>query len=487
MRSLSSLRTGFLCAACLCWCTSVFAQSFEEYKKQSQALFQAYKQQQEASAQAFRDKINKEFSKRLGHPWSLQEPKPATKNPLKEIPPAPIPPVPETRVTKPDASYTSVKVMNDFPVLVKDDKLPPLGMQEPESITHVMFNFMGDYCDLFKGRKRVIPASVKESDISRAWEEMACPDYYLLAATFRHLQNRLALCDWATLSLAEEAANCFCESKTSTESVLLQVWLLSQSGLQVTMAVDENDKLRLLVATDKLLFDYPALFADGQVFYVIDHKPIKEAAVQAFRFPGTRPVKMAFESPFKSQERSIQGSRSMVDQNRIRFYNRYPDYCDEGFPLSSFYYHAMVPLSQSAKNALYPALKKRIEGKSTAQAAEILLKYIQMEYPYREDEKVWRKERYFYAEETLCYDYSDCEDRAILYSWLVRDLLGLKTALVYYPGHVATAVRFMERIPGDATIIDGERYLICDPTFMEASIGMEMTTVDRSKARVIPL
>ena len=34
----------------------------------------------------------------------------------------------------------------------------------------------------------------------------------------------------------------------------------------------------------------------------------------------------------------------------------------------------------------------------------------------------------------------NCEDRAILFTRIVRDLLGLKFILIYYPGHLASAV-----------------------------------------------
>ena len=34
----------------------------------------------------------------------------------------------------------------------------------------------------------------------------------------------------------------------------------------------------------------------------------------------------------------------------------------------------------------------------------------------------------------------NCEDRAILFTRIVRDLLGLKCILIYYPGHLASAV-----------------------------------------------
>lgn len=486
MSTTIKLACSFVCAALLCG-PLAFGQSFEEYKKQSQNKFNAYRQQQQEVLNQYRNKINKEFSDRLNRPWQLHPSSPAKTNPIKEIPDIPIPPVPENQSSNTENRYTSIRVQPQR-VETPADELPPLEQETPEGVQTVHFTFLGEKCSLRIGRGvRVTLNSTDEAVISQAWKKMACPEYNILAADFQHAREKMGLCDWATLNFAEEASSCINGSKTSAEAILLQVWLLSQSGLQAVMAVDENGKLRMLIATDKQLFNYPAFIKDGQVYYVVDGKPIRKAGLQPCRFPGSRPFQMTFMDPSAAQDKPVYGKHGIVDESRIQFYSLYPDYCDEGAPLSSFYYHAMVPLSQSAKENLYPKLRQRIGGKGKVEAAGILLEYIQKEYAYRADDAVWHRERYFYAEETLYYEYSDCEDRAILYSWLVRDLLGLKAALIYYPGHLAAAVYFPERVSGDAALIEGKRYIICDPTYIGAGIGVEMTTVDKTKARVIPL
>ncbi len=75
----------------------------------------------------------------------------------------------------------------------------------------------------------------------------------------------------------------------------------------------------------------------------------------------------------------------------------------------------------------------------------------------------------------------------ILYSRLVRDLMGLQVVLLYYPGHLATAVEFNENIPGDYIVLNGHRYLVCDPTYINAEIGNTMPGMDNSKVSVIML
>ncbi|MGM9852418.1 MAG: hypothetical protein ACI30N_00400 [Muribaculaceae bacterium] len=86
-------------------------------------------------------------------------------------------------------------------------------------------------------------------------------------------------------------------------------------------------------------------------------------------------------------------------------------------------------------------------------------------------------------EESLFYPYADCEDRSVLFSHLVRDLLGLDVALVYYPNHLATAVRFTDSVAGDAMQVGQSRFVVCDPTYIGAPVGMQMPNLDCSKVQ----
>ena len=70
----------------------------------------------------------------------------------------------------------------------------------------------------------------------------------------------------------------------------------------------------------------------------------------------------------------------------------------------------------------------------------------------------------------------------------MRDLLGLDVALVYYTGHLASAVAFTEgEVYGDYMVYGNKRYYICDPTYFYANVGQSMTNIDKSSAVLIPL
>lgn len=135
---------------------------------------------------------------------------------------------------------------------------------------------------------------------------------------------------------------------------------------------------------------------------------------------------------------------------------------------------------------IYPILRKAIEGKTEHEAADIIIDFCES-FDYKLDDEMWGHDRAFYPDETLHYFYSDCEDHAILFTRLIRDLLGLQTGLIYYPGHLAALVVFNESVPGDYYEYQGKKWMVCDPTYFYVGVGKQAPNVDTSKAVLIPL
>ena len=96
---------------------------------------------------------------------------------------------------------------------------------------------------------------------------------------------------------------------------------------------------------------------------------------------------------------------------------------------------------------------------------------MQNAFPYKTDDEQFGREKYFFPEETLFYPFSDCEDRSILFAYLVSNLLGLDVVGLEFPGHAATAVRFNSDVRGDFIDYRNEKYIICDPTYVNANYG----------------
>lgn len=142
------------------------------------------------------------------------------------------------------------------------------------------------------------------------------------------------------------------------------------------------------------------------------------------------------------------------------------------FPI--YFVSAMPEESQYVLNKVFGRLGSTY---SPVDAVNILLNFVQTAFDYQSDDDQFGREKYFYPEEVIAYPYSDCEDRSALFGWLVSQYLNMSVIGLKYPGHLATAVYLGQDVEvKGATYFNyaGKRYYVCDPTYIAATIGMEM-------------
>ena len=149
----------------------------------------------------------------------------------------------------------------------------------------------------------------------------------------------------------------------------------------------------------------------------------------------------------------------------MAFYDEFPDYASD----FRWAFYAQTPLNSVIREALYSQFGKLLHGKTELQAANMILNFVQTAFVYQYDEDIWGRDRSFFAEESLYYPYCDCEDRSILFSHLIRDLLGLEVALIYSPGHLFAAVEFSEDVAGSYVMVGNRKFVICEPTCVDGA------------------
>lgn len=145
-----------------------------------------------------------------------------------------------------------------------------------------------------------------------------------------------------------------------------------------------------------------------------------------------------------------------ANKNRLDFYSSYPTSEINNNMVSRWAMYANMPIPGEINEKLYPQLKKSIEGLDQLAAVNKILNWVQTGFVYEFDDKVWGEDRAFFPEESLHYPFCDCEDRSILFTRIIRDLLGLDCILVFYPGHLASAVNFSTPVNGDYIELKGK-------------------------------
>ena len=179
-----------------------------------------------------------------------------------------------------------------------------------------------------------------------------------------------------------------------------------------------------------------------------------------------------------------------ANKNMLDFYNSYPTSMYGNNLVTRWAQYANMPMPNYLSQNIYPKLRRAIAGLSQLDAVNRILNWIQTGFEYEYDDKVWGHDRAFFPEESLFYPYCDCKDRSILLTRIIRDLLGLKCILIYYPGHLTAAVELAEgQGRGDYIECNGHKYFITDATIIGygAPVGQTMNGMDKHTAKIILL
>ena len=341
--------------------------------------------------------------------------------------------------------------------------------------------------------------NLNNNTIANAWLRLSEKDFDPLLKDCLDLRSSMNLNDWCYLKMLEALSQSIYGD--SNEGRLFTAYMFCQSGYAMRLTrTPDRKRLGMMFPSQDTLYSLSYLTVDGTAYYLFNCGEGAQFQIVPRAFDNESRIRLLYaDSPKldvkKSTPRRIRSihypdldMEVSVNENLIDFYNSYPDGVLGGNFLTRFAFHADIPLDSCVKASLYPALSEKIRDMSKVEAAGALLNWLQTGFVYEFDNKVWGGDRVFFAEETLFYPFCDCEDRAILYSKLVRDLLGLKAALVYYPGHLAAAVCFDdEPVSGAYINIDGRKFVICDPTYIVAGVGTQMTCVDDTKIQAIEL
>ena len=307
------------------------------------------------------------------------------------------------------------------------------------------------------------------------------------------LREEHHLSDWAYYQMLCDLVDSF-YGKETNEANLVLAFLYMQSGYKIRMGHDREHVFVLLASKHRItgkpyykLGDdnfYPMRGKSPDRMSICDVPFQKEMGlsliipdIQDFAFEATEPRTI---SSLRYPEFSFTIS---LNKNLIDFYNTYPSSTLGTDDMTRWAMYANAPIVEEVKNQLYSQMSAKLQGLSERESVARLLNWVQTGFDYKFDNEVWGCDRPFFGEESLFYPYCDCEDRAILLSHLVRDLVGLKTALVYVPGHLAMAVEFNEDVDGCYFVVDGRRFVFCDPTYVVSNIGeySPQTQIDKAQ------
>ena len=387
---------------------------------------------------------------------------------------------------QPTAPTTKPVVVPVVPPAAKPSA--PTGELFTASADKQMVNFCGQKVYVDKSLKGVCSiGNMRENAIADAYEAMCKADYKALVDDCRKVKKELNLNDWGIFLFVREASKTLCTDENA--AVVMQQFLLNELGYKSKMArrADRNQML-LFVAADCQVYGHPYFTKDGLNYYNLTSnescqfymcqedspKAKSKLNMQVNHAPALNAGMV--NSVHKNRSGSVAVSVD-VPKSLMEFYGSMPQ-CDY-----SVYVNAEVNPSVASK--VLSTLAPLVNGKGEAEAANLLINFVQTGFQYATDQEQFGYEKPFFVEELFYYPYCDCEDRSVLYSYLVRNLLKLDVVLLDYPNHIATAVCFNENVSGDFVTVGGKKYVVCDPTYIGASIGKAMPQFKNVAAKVL--
>lgn len=341
---------------------------------------------------------------------------------------------------------------------------------------------------------------VTENHVADVLDVLLNKDYDNLLNDCLQARTDYELCDWAYYQFLKRVGQCVCPTDTNCATVIT-AYLYAQSGYKMRLGIIDGH-VQMFVGTEHIIYNHCSIVLNGESFFSVEpitangsvivcpaafYEEEQPLVLRIMPQPGIGNSKNAQTRTITSKINPDISANISVKDGLLEFYNTYPSSYIENNFMTTWALYANTPMDSEVSRQLYPQLRAAIAGYSKRDAAEQLLFWVQTGFAYDYDNNVWGGERAFFAEETLHYPFCDCEDRAILLTRLVRDLLGLKCVLIYYPGHLACAIHFDEPVDGDYVTLDGEHYIVADPAFIAARLGHTMTGMDNTSATLILL
>mgnify|MGYP003290172089 CR=1 FL=1 len=483
------MKRRFVVAGLLIFCVIASAQTLEE-------RYKAFQQSAQKDYSDFRTEANKKYAEFLRSSWEYFKTAPAIPVPEEK----PVPPVVYDDKQKKEQEQRKDQEIIPEIVPVPEPQpqpqpiVPIFDNQQEEQHQIINIKFYGTDLKFRYPKNTTLTISPVNGDgLANCWEQLSKDEFDLLVADCLAARDNHNLCDWAYLQMLQMVAENVLGQ--TNEAVMLQAYVYAISGYKMRIGVSKQKKIYLLVGSSSQIYGQPYFTVDGEMFYPFNCKE-DGLAICGASFEDEKPLSLFITKEQQLVPKSVQRTRNsklglnaqcVVNTNLIDFYNHYPTFQINDDFGTRWAAYANTPLDALTRNKLYPILRERTKGLNELQAVGQLLNWVQTAFVYEYDDKVWGQDRAFFAEESIYYPYCDCEDRSILFSRIVRDVLHLDVVLLYYPGHLATAVHFTQDVKGDYLIINGKKYVVCDPTYINAPVGATMPNMNNQTAKVIVL
>ena len=320
------------------------------------------------------------------------------------------------------------------------------------------------------------PSTVSNTAILNAYIHLNSSNFKPLLDSLLTYKKEHQLNDWLYYQLVRRIAQQLSPKEVNYGAYTLYKWfILVKSGYDARLALS-HQKIIFYVFNDEDIEDIPFFMVGDKKYMCLNYHdyarvnlnddppvPVKiyiENADQAFsykvtRMPDFKPAqdiekKLEFVYDRKAYHFSIK-----VNSNIQAVFANYP-----GVDFETYF---NIPMTRETYSSLIPLLKKNIARMNEKKGVDYLMRFTRYAFLYENDQENFGKERRMSPQETLMSAYSDCDDRAALFFYLVKEIYNLPMIALLYPTHITMAVEFHKPV-GEPIVYKGKVYSLCEPT-----------------------
>lgn len=345
---------------------------------------------------------------------------------------------------------------------------PPLDTLSPESITHFVekidTGYMLPYLSALKNYK-----------------ELNHPD------------------DWLYYQLVREVAQLLSpKAQNYNRYTIYKWWILVHSGFDAKLTYS-GPYLMFYVRSDHTVYNIPYREMNGKNYVCLNYHDYGNIDFDRWRFqeislpvPDTVvPFSYAINHLPELSDTSYT-TRKIVYEDGDQHYQFEVKLADhiksifKNYPVVDYSLQFNIPFSAVTYKSLIPELKEHIKKMKSKDGVDFLMHFTRYAFLFKTDTEVFGSEKRFSPEQTLLYDYSDCEDRSALFFYLVKEIYNLPMLVLVYPNHVTVAVQFEKPI-GNTVVYNGLKYSICEPSPQryDLQIGEQLPEMKKKQYEIV--
>lgn len=340
------------------------------------------------------------------------------------------------------------------------------------------FNFYGDsiHMELDGWQTIAFTAPASETSVQAFYDALNNGNYVPVINALLAYKAQYKLNDWLYYQLIRKTVQQFSPKADNYERYTLYKWfLLAKSGYDARLA-QAKDELLFYVRSDENVYDIPFYLQDGKQYVCLNihdyaqtdlnknnlravHVTVPEGQ-KAFSYKVTQLPEFTAD---EYQQKDIQFTYKNKPYHFKVMLNSEVQRIFTNYPVVDYESYFNIPLSHQTYNSLIPELKEILKEMKQKKGVDYLMRFTRNAFLYESDQDNYGKEKRLSPEQTLFTQYSDCDDRAALFFYLVKEVYNLPMIVLLYPTHVTIAVKF-DKPEGQSIMYKDKEYSVCEPT-----------------------